>query len=631
LGARRCPDMVRATLLVTARSRFPMARYRCVRPTIVYVLLALSLSQESDSASMGQQNFEMRRVTTWPGTVESKSSMSTEALDDPGLGLESGAHNQEGQTFNSPISKDSSFALPLGENAFDTSSAEHRSPLSHILLMFKNQEQAMLLQAQRCRSAVRRLETLEAIMMNSREKQPVASTVLSEVEDWNQCALEMQNKLKDIFGGAGKRMALLLGEKEPAEESALFGGVKIDVPNKSDSLPDLARMVDGGVAAHPHKEGRKTKLKLMHTASLPVLSSMLSPQLEERFRVGTWNDIAVYGVEKMKDGHYEYAKGTELHVIWDIDQTKLVGEGTNDVELVLKCVLWWKEELEHDLDFIPHDVDPETREEFIDYCKKFDIAEAFDRLMPFLARPFLRDFVKAHPQAKWWTFTNKDRTVEGEIIRDVSDEDGLVGMYQEDKHEVSGRPVKDANKYALLLLSNCTDAYAGFQCQSRPVVGVRGQQKDLKRITKMIDEQNRQNGVTNRPVTLVLIDDKDMDAYGGSQANEPRCLCLVPAYNAVNEERGAELKATMESILPVDTLRKFYKAFKTADPSHALVQCVEIMSDDQSTLLKREGMMKDPAFVYLPKLEPKSAQPPPLPTFKPVLPPSLHRASTVVL
>eukprot|EP00961_Rhodomonas_salina_P092066 1238994-Rhodomonas_salina.2 len=376
-----------------------MARYRCVRPTIVYVLLALSLSQESDSASMGQQNFEMRRVTTWPGTVESKSSMSTEALDDPGLGLESGAHNQEGQTFNSPISKDSSFALPLGENAFDTSSAEHRSPLSHILLMFKNQEQAMLLQAQRCRSAVRRLETLEAIMMNSREKQPVASTVLSEVEDWNQCALEMQNKLKDIFGGAGKRMALLLGEKEPAEESALFGGVKIDVPNKSDSLPDLARMVDGGVAAHPHKEGRKTKLKLMHTASLPVLSSMLSPQLEERFRVGTWNDIAVYGVEKMKDGHYgeapvacprsmrsascptftssnhartpcslplflppsfpsslapsrenthrphstaradvyhtaEYAKGTELHVIWDIDQTKLVGEGTNDVELV---------------------------------------------------------------------------------------------------------------------------------------------------------------------------------------------------------------------------------------------------------------------------------------------------------
>ena len=32
---------------------------------------------------------------------------------------------------------------------------------------------------------------------------------------------------------------------------------------------------------------------------------------------------------------------------------KLVGEGTNDVELVLKCMLWWKEELEHDKGFIP--------------------------------------------------------------------------------------------------------------------------------------------------------------------------------------------------------------------------------------------------------------------------------------
>jgi len=40
----------------------------------------------------------------------------------------------------------------------------------------------------------------------------------------------------------------------------------------------------------------------------------------------------------------------------------------------------------------------------------------------------------------------------------------------------------------------------------------------------------------------------------------------------VDEARGRELVETMESILPTGTLRKFYRAFKTADPSHALVQ-----------------------------------------------------------
>ncbi len=33
-----------------------------------------------------------------------------------------------------------------------------------------------------------------------------------------------------------------------------------------------------------------------------------------------------------------------------------------------------------------------------------------------------------------------------------------------------------------------------------------------------------------------------------------------------------ELIAAMESILPVKTLLKFYKAFRAADPAHALVQ-----------------------------------------------------------
>ena len=37
----------------------------------------------------------------------------------------------------------------------------------------------------------------------------------------------------------------------------------------------------------------------------------------------------------------EYPGDTELHLVWDIDQSKRVGEGTNDVELVrLFCTLF---------------------------------------------------------------------------------------------------------------------------------------------------------------------------------------------------------------------------------------------------------------------------------------------------
>jgi hypothetical protein len=42
-----------------------------------------------------------------------------------------------------------------------------------------------------------------------------------------------------------------------------------------------------------------------------------------------------------------------------------------------------------------------------------------------------------------------------------------------------------------------------------------------------------------------------------------------------------ELVTAMEKILPAETLRKFYCAFRDADPTHALIQCVDIMSDDQ--------------------------------------------------
>ncbi len=143
-----------------------------------------------------------------------------------------------------------------------------------------------------------------------------------------------------------------------------------------------------------------------------------------------------------------------------------------------------------------------------------------------------------------------------------------------------------------------------------------------------------------------------------------------------------ELIAAMESILPVKTLLKFYKAFRAADPAHALVQvwayramrklslepcyggeapcvsvwarlglvgvgfivfdgkvarspeavenrtdsmawlgwaqCVEIMSDDQSMLLKRHGSGESTAFEYRPKVS-ASLKLPPLPVFKRVV------------
>ena len=44
---------------------------------------------------------------------------------------------------------------------------------------------------------------------------------------------------------------------------------------------------------------------------------------------------------------------------------------------------------------------------------------------------------------------------------------------------------------------------------------------------------------------------------------------------------GKELVTNMSKILPTETLKKFYLAFRDADPTHALIQCVDIMSDDQ--------------------------------------------------
>jgi hypothetical protein len=292
-----------------------------------------------------------------------------------------------------------------------------------------------------------------------------------------------------------------------------------------------------------------------------------------------------------------------------------VGEGTNDVELVIKCVLWWKEEMSHDPHFVPTAVPNDIRDEFQKYCDAFDIEKALESVIALLVRPGAKEFVDKNSDAKWWTFTNKDREVDGQVVRDVSDDDGQVGMYQTNPHEISGKQVVDANKYALQVLDRTACKHLGIQNQERPLIGVRGQRKDMGRVAKLIRRKREKQGVPlNTPVTIVLIDDRKCDAWGNCQANDERFLCHIPAYNAVSEPEAVQLVTAMEHILPCETLRKFYCAFRDADPTHALIQCVDIMSDDQSMLLKKGSDNKGATkFTYKPKVATKL--PPPLPTF----------------
>jgi len=339
----------------------------------------------------------------------------------------------------------------------------------------------------------------------------------------------------------------------------------------------------------------------------------LAPDLEKRFRVGTWDDVPVYGIEKAANGDLLYAEGTELHLVWDMDQSKLVGEGTNDIELVFKCFMWWQEELKHDANFVPAKMGGELRNLFEDFCWKFNVTDMLDGLIPYIVRPGLAEFAARHPGAKWWTFTNKDRTIEGKVVREVSDEEGLAGWFGEMPHEVSGRQMMDANKVALRLLEDAANRYTGMVAEERPLIGVRGEQKDMSRIAKLIAAKNRAKGVKNGPCTIVMLDDKDTDSWNQCQANERRCLGLVPSFSAFATSKGAAVVAEMERACPAALLSTFYHAFRNCDPSHALVQCVEIMSDEASTMLKRRGGSADKyQFVYEPKTEPAEQQPPAL-------------------
>ena len=75
-------------------------------------------------------------------------------------------------------------------------------------------------------------------------------------------------------------------------------------------------------------------------------------------------------------------------------------------------------------------------------------------------------------------------------------------------------------------------------------------------------------------------------------------LTCMSFLTALPDHMAHDLIDTMESILPVKTLLKFYKAFCDADPHHALVQCVDIMSDDQSMLLKKRVGIKAKDDIY---------------------------------
>ena len=493
-----------------------------------------------------------------------------------------------------------------------------------------------------------------------------------EVERWKVSSVTMQKQLKQYMGNAGKELAEMLGEKPlgtlssedlqdmsavtPDHHSedddtvstakrrkAVLDGPSVRKPDGSlgakAASPDpmdlamedeTALMGQTGIGKQP-TQGPYAPTTWSGAASLKQRPSISPPKqigkaifaqpLEDKYRVATYEGIPVYGAVKSPDGKkFSYLADTELHLVWDIDQSKLVGEGTNDVELVIKCVLWWKEEMSHDPHFVPSAVPDDVRKEFQEYCDAFDIEKALDVVMPLLVRPGAKQFVEKHSHARWWTFTNKDREVDGQVVRDVSDDDGQVGMFQTHPHEISGRPVVDANKYALQVLDRTACKHLGIQNQERPLIGVRGQRKDMSRVAKLIKKKRERDGAPlDTPVSICLIDDRKCDAWGNCQANDERFLCHIPAYTAVSESMAADLVSAMESILPAETLSKFYCAFRDADATHALIQCVDIMSDDQSMLLKKTELTaakgKEVQFAYKPKKIAESQLPPALPAF----------------
>ena len=189
-------------------------------------------------------------------------------------------------------------------------------PLAATMQQIAMHERTLVVEASRCRAALSRLVTLQKIMAARQHDLYEAK----EVERWKLSTVIMQSQLSSYLGSAGNELSDLLGEK-----------------------------------------------------------TLFSQALEHKYRVGTYQGIPVYGAVKNDEATvFTYLPETELHLVWDIDQSKLVGEGTNDVELVIKCVLWWKEEMSHDPNFVPSAVPDDVRKEFQDYCHSFDIEKVLN-------------------------------------------------------------------------------------------------------------------------------------------------------------------------------------------------------------------------------------------------------------
>jgi len=418
-------------------------------------------------------------------------------------------------------------------------------PMAESMRIIATQERALLVQASRCRMALARMDMLQKIMA-SRQPQPAEAkeierwkvssvtmqnqlknylgtagreiaeligekslgSVHQDLADVSSVTPDYHSEDDDAIAAAKRRMMDVADGPTIRTKDGSVANMKAatQVDTASGEIDDQAMgesldLSDEGVAIAAPKmaaagkqptQGPYAPATWSGAASVKQRPSISPPkavgkpvfaqELEDTYRVATYEGIPVYGAVKSQDGHvYSYAADTELHLVWDVDQSKLVGEGTNDVELVIKCVLWWKEEMSHDPHFVPTNVPDNIRKEFQEYCDAFDVEKALESVMPLLVRPGAKAFVDAHPTAKWWTFTNKDREVDGQVVRDVSDDDGQVGMFQSYPHEISGRPVVDANKYALQVLDRTACKHLGIQNQERPLIGVRGQRKDMGR------------------------------------------------------------------------------------------------------------------------------------------------------
>ena len=228
---------------------------------------------------------------------------------------------------------------PLAGASTDSSTVKTTvSPLAESILLVKELERQHLMQAARCRSAARRMLLLERIATSRGQYQNnlLPPAIAREISAWHNCGIEMSQQTKLLQNGAAATMSRIL------DNAAIISGDLMMYQDKAVSDLCLKSATDtGNVSAsssadllgeteEPPKVRRVWKEPMksssrMHSHGIPAGDTPLPQHLEDKFRVGTWADIPIYGVCRGTNGNYEYAQGTEMHFIWDVDQTKLVG------------------------------------------------------------------------------------------------------------------------------------------------------------------------------------------------------------------------------------------------------------------------------------------------------------------